>query len=82
VFVLCKGIGQSVTDKNRLEVDVALLVRQDLRGEDGDIMTSVRFTRNVEILFGVLGELFEKQSEESVDILASGNGVADGSTTV
>jgi len=40
-------------------------------------VTSIRFTSDVEILFGILRELFEEQSEESVNILASSNGVAD-----
>jgi len=77
VLILGKTIGQSVTDKDRLEVDVALLVRQDFGGEDGNVVTGIRFTSDVEILSGILRELFEEQSEKSINILASSNGVAD-----
>lgn len=82
VLVLSKTIGQTVTDENRLEVDVALLVSQDLRSEHGNVVTSIRLARNVEVLLRILGELLEEESEQRVDILASGNGVADGRATV
>jgi hypothetical protein len=77
VLILGKTIGQSVTDKDRLEVDVALLVGQDFGGEDGNIVTGIRFTSDMEILCRILRELFEEQSEKSINILASSNGVAD-----
>jgi hypothetical protein len=77
VLVLSKTIGETVTDQNGLQVDVALLVRQDLRGENGDVVASVTLAGDVEVLLGVLGELLEEESEESVDVLAGSDGVAD-----
>ena len=61
-----------------LEVDVAFLVRQDLSSKDGDVVASVRLASNVEVLLCVLRELLEEEREQSVNILASSNGVADG----
>lgn len=78
VLVLSKTVGQTIPDKNRLEVDVAVLVGQDLRGKDGNVVTSIGLASNVEVLLGVLGELVEEEGQESVDILASSNGVAYG----
>lgn len=77
VLVLSKTVGEPVANKDRLQVDVALLVRQNLRGEDGDVVTSVALARDVEVLLGVLRELLEEEGEESVDVLASRDGVAD-----
>lgn len=82
VLVLGKAISETVTDQNGLQVDVALLVGQNLRSHDRDIVTSVGLASNVEVLLGVLGELLEEQGKESVDILASSNGVTDGGTAV
>jgi len=45
-------------------------------------MARVRFSSNVEVLLRVLWELLEEESEECVDILASGEGVANLVTTV
>lgn len=77
VLVLCQTIGQTIADKDGLEVDVALLVRQDLRCEDGDVVTSIGLARDVEALLGVLGELLEEEGKQGVDVLAGGDGVAD-----
>jgi hypothetical protein len=45
-------------------------------------MTGVRLASNVEVLLAVLRELLEEQSQESVDVLASSNSVADRGATV
>ena len=78
VLILGKRISQAVTNEDGLEVDVAVLVGQDLRGKDGDIVASIRLASNVEVLLGILGELVEEEGKESVDILASSDSVADG----
>ena len=77
VLVLSKTVGQTVTDEDGLEVDVALLVRKNLRSEDGNVVASVALAGDVEVLLGVLGELLEEEGEEGVDVLASSDGVAD-----
>jgi len=76
VLVLSKTVGQTVSDENRLEVDVAVLVGQNLRGKDGDVVTSVRLARDVEALVGVLGELLEEEGEQGVDVLAGSDSIA------
>ena len=78
VSVLSKAIGKTVADQNTLQVDVAVLVRQDLGGKDGNVVASIRLSSDVEVLLGVLGELLEEESKESVNILASGDCVANG----
>lgn len=45
-------------------------------------MATVGLASNVEVLLGIFGELMEEESEESVDVLASSNGVADRATSV
>lgn len=82
VLVLGVSVGETVANENGLQVDVALLVRQDLRSEDGDIVTSIRFTGNVEVLLGILGELFEEEGKQGIDVLASSDRVADSRVTV
>ena len=82
VFVLGQTISKTVSDKDGFQVDVALLVGKNLCGENWNVVTSVRFTCNVEILGGVFGELLEEEGEECVDILSSCDCVADLSTTV
>ena len=77
MLVLSKTVGQTVTDEDGLEVDVALLVRKNLRSEDGNVVASVALAGDVEVLLGVLGELLEEEGEEGVDVLASSDGVAD-----
>ena len=79
---MSEWISETVSDKNRLEVDVALSVGQDLRSEDGDVVAGIRFSSNVEVLLGILWELLEEESEKSVDILSGGNSVANRSTAV
>jgi hypothetical protein len=80
--VLRVGVRQAIADKDRLEVNVAVLVRQDLRGKDGDVVTGIRLAADVEILLGVLGELLEKEGQQGVDVLAGSVGVADGVAAV
>jgi hypothetical protein len=82
VLVLSQAIGQTVTDQHRLQVNVAVLVRQDLRSEDGDVVASVGLASDVEVLLGVLGELFEEQGQQSIDVLASSDGVTDTAAAV
>ena len=82
VLVLGETVGQAITDENGLEVDVALLVGEDLRGKNRDVVTSIRFTRNVEALLGIFGELLEEEGEQGVNILASSDRVADGTAAV
>lgn len=79
---MSQAVSQPVSDKNRLQIDVPFLIRKDLRGEDGDIVTGIGLACDVEILVSVLGKLCEKEGEESVDVLSSGNGVGDGGTAV
>jgi len=76
VSILSKSIGQAVANQDRLEVDIAVLVRQNLGSEDRDVVASVRFACNVEVLRGILWELVEEQGQESIHILGSSNGVA------
>lgn len=82
VLVLGQAIGETVTNEHRLEVDVALLVGENLRSEDGNVVAGVGFTSNVEVLLGILGELLEEEGEQGVNVLAGGDRVADGTATV
>lgn len=82
VLILSESIGKTVANHDRLEVDVTLLVRQDLRSEDGNVVASVRLSSNVEFLLRVLGELLEEEGEQRVDVLTSSNRVTDGGATV
>lgn len=82
VVVLGQAVSQTIANQHRLEVDVALLVGEDLRGESRDVVASVGLASNVEVLLGVLRELLEEQRQQSVDILARSHSVADGRATV
>jgi hypothetical protein len=82
VLILGKTVSKTVTDQDRLQVDVAVLVGQDFRGEDGNVMAGIRFTSDVEVLCGVFGELFEEKGKECINIFSSCNSVANGSATV
>jgi hypothetical protein len=82
VTVLSETVGETVTNENRLEVDVALLVGENLRSHDRDIVASVGLASNVEVLCSVLRELLEEQCQESIDVLASSNSVTDRAATV
>ena len=82
VLVLGQAIGEAIADENGLQVDVALLVGQNLRGKDGNVVSSIGFARDVEALLGVLRKLLEEEGEQGVDVLASCDGVADLATRV
>ena len=53
-----------------------------LRGKDWSIVTAIRFSSEMEILLCILWELLEEKRQQSIDILASGNSVADASAAV
>lgn len=55
---------------------------ENLGGKDGDIVTSVALAGDVEVLLGVLWELFEEEGQQGIDILAGGRGVADRASAV
>lgn len=61
VRVLRVWISQAIADKDGLQVDVAVLVGQNLGGEDGNVVASIRLASNMEVLLGVLRELLEEQ---------------------
>jgi hypothetical protein len=82
VLILSEAIGETVTDQNRLQVNVTLLVGENLGSKRRDVVTGVGFTCNVEVLGGVFGELFEEKGKESIDVLCSSARLADGVTTV
>lgn len=77
VGVLRIRISQAIADEDGLQVDVAVLVGQNLRGEDGNVVASIRLASNVEVLLGVLRELLEEQGQERIDVLAGSTSVAD-----
>jgi hypothetical protein len=74
---LGETISESITDQDGLEVDVTVLVGQDLRGKDGNVMSGIRFTGNMEILCGIFGELLEEQGKKCVDVFTGRDGVAN-----
>jgi len=57
---LGQAIGKTISDKNRLQVDVPLLVGQNLRGKYGDVVARIRFASDVEVLLRVFWELLEE----------------------
>lgn len=77
VGVLRVRISQAIADEDGLQVDVAVLVGQDLGGEDGNVVASIRLASNVEVLLGVLRELLEEQGQQRIDIFAGSTSVAD-----
>ena len=50
---------------------------QDFRREDWNVMPSIGFAGDMKVLMSVLWKLFEEQGEESVNVFAGGNGIAD-----
>ena len=82
VFILGQAISETVTDKDGLQVDVALLVGENLGCENRDVVTSIGFSGNVEVLLGIFWELLEEEREESVHIFSSSDCVADRTTAV
>jgi hypothetical protein len=77
VLVLSIAISQAIANQNGLEVDVAVLVRQNLRGEDRDVVASIGLAGDMEVLFRIFGELVEEERQQRVDVLAGGDSVAD-----
>lgn len=77
VLVLDETIGEAVADEDRLKVDVALFVGKNLRGEDWNVVASIRLSSDVEVLLSVLWELLKEQRQESIDVLAGCDGVGD-----
>ena len=82
VLVLDEAIGKAVTNEDRLQVDVALLVSENLRGENRNVVASIRLSSNVEVLLRVLWELLEEERQERVDVLTGCDGVGDGGAGV
>ena len=82
VLVLSQWIGNTVADQDGLEVDVTLLVRQNLGGKNRNVMSSVRLSRDMEVLLRILRELLEEEGEQSINVLASSDRVTDGGATV
>lgn len=82
VRVLAVGISQAVADQDGLKVDIAVLVRENLGGENGNVVAGVTFTSNVEVLLSILREFLEEQRQQRINILAGSSGVADGVATV
>lgn len=80
--VLGVGVGQAIANQNGLQVDVAVLVGEDLRGKNRDVVTGVRFARDVEVLLGILREFLEEQRQQRIDVLAGGDSVGDRVTAV
>lgn len=50
---------------------------ENLRGEDWDIMASIRLSSYVKVLLGILWELLEEERQERVDVLTGCDGVGD-----
>ena len=63
VFVLREAVGKTVTDQDRFQIDVSLLVTHNLRREYGYVMSRIRLSGNMKILMGVLREQLEKEGE-------------------
>lgn len=82
VLVLSKTIGQTVPDQNGLQINVSLLVGENLRSEDGNVVSGIGLARDVEALVGVLRKLLEEEGEKGIDVLASSNRVADRAAAV
>lgn len=82
VLVLSETIGQTISDENRLQVDVALLVGENLGSKHGNVMTGIRLASDVEVLLSVFRELLEEQGQKSIDVLAGSDGVANSAATV
>ena len=63
VLVLGQAVCETVTDEYGLEVDVPLPVAEDLSAEDGNVVSSIRFPGDVEILMRIFWELLEEEGE-------------------
>lgn len=61
-------VGHAVSNKDRLELDIGPLF-QDVCCKYWNVVTSVRFSCDMEVLEGILRKLLEEQGQESKDIL-------------
>lgn len=79
VIVLGQGVGEPITNHDRGQVKVSVLVGQNLRGEHRDVMASVGLPSDVEVLtlVDVFRELVKKQLQEVVDVLTCSDGVGN-----
>lgn len=82
VFVLSQTIGKTVANKNRLQVNVAVLMCHNLRRENWNVVARIGFACDMEVLLRILWKLLEKEGEKSVDVLSSSNSVANRVSTV
>lgn len=55
---------------------------ENLGSKDRDIVASIGLASDVEVLLGILRELFEEQGQQGIDVLASSYSIADGRATV
>ena len=60
IFVLGQAVGKAIPNEDGLQIDVAVLMGEDLRGKDRNVVASVRFTSDVEVLLRVFWELLEE----------------------
>jgi len=75
--ILPVGGNESITDSRTLEVKVGVSLLEDVSGDGRDVMSSVRFTSNVErsaVELGISGKEF---SQEEVHILSDFSFVGD-----
>lgn len=55
---------------------------QDFRSKHGYVVPCVRLPCDMEVLMSILRELFEKEGEEGINVLARSNSIANRSSTV
>lgn len=79
---MVESIRKTITNEHRLQVNVGFLVAHNLRSKDWDVVACIRFACNVEVLLSVLGKLFEEQGEQSINVLASCDGIANTASAV
>lgn len=77
VLKLDQGIGDTVTNQNRGQFERTVGVVDNLRSECGDVVASVRFTSNVELVLDELRELLEEELQEDEHILGGSSGGVD-----
>ena len=82
IFILGKTVGKSIANHDGFEIDIGLLMPLYFSSEYWNVMSSVRFACNVEILMGILWKLLEEQGQESIDVLACSDCVADRASAV
>jgi hypothetical protein len=70
VLVLGETIGKTVANENRLKVDVALLMRENLGGELRNIVSSIRFTSDMEVLLSIFREFIKEHGQERINVLS------------